>query len=218
MLLDFHSHIPTPNSVFCTDRPFEENEAIPTSQAILVCEGLLPDKWTQDRHVRLFRNLTLTPERQLGEVGLDRRHIAAMNMEMQLEALRLNLDFALDRNKSVTLHCVQETGRMLALLSEPRYRKLRILWHGFTGSEETARELSELGVIISIGPRFKGDIARLFKANNALVLETDYEGGNLVQYFQILQSHYAGCAKALGMTMESLSGYCMEQFYAFTDH
>ena len=100
------------------------------------------------------------------------------------------LAFAIARGRCISLHCVRATKPMLDILSGLKYRPYSILWHGFTGSPETAAELKRLKVILSIGPRFAGNLDDLLDANPFIVPETDYEGSDEAEHQVILRNQY----------------------------
>ena len=186
MLIDFHSHHAAPYSIFCNPDASETAQ----STALLTCAGLLPQLWTQERQQRLYELLDSRADLQVGEIGLDRRFDDIIPMERQLAILKEELAFAISRGRCISLHCVRATKPMLDLLSGLDFRPYSILWHGFTGSPETAAELKKLRVILSVGPRFTGNINELLKANPFIVPETDYEGSDDAEHQRILQNQY----------------------------
>ena len=196
MLTDFHSHIASEFSIVCTDTPNVPN----AGKALMSCIGLLPDKWTEDLESLLYKRLSEDKDLHMGEVGLDRRFQDKIPMEKQLQILKREMLFAIENNRSITLHCVRATGPMTELLSQLKFRPFSVLWHGFTGSEETAKQLYRLGVIVSLGPRMSTDaerIRKIFSANPMTVLETDLstlEGGSQMI---VLTEHYQRVKDAL---------------------
>ena len=185
MLIDFHSHFSSPDSIVCT-----ADSTVSDAGSLLGCVGLLPDKWTAERQQQLFSLLERNPALQLGEVGLDRRFENNLPMDRQIGILKEELEFAVHRNRSISLHCIHATKPMIDILKELKYRPYSILWHGFNGSPETARELAKLNVILSIGPRFNGNIESILQANPYTVPETDYEGSDSLEHRRILESQY----------------------------
>ena len=186
MLIDFHSHFASSDSIVCNADASEPAQ----STALLTCAGLLPQLWTKERQQQLFNLLDSRPDLQMGEVGLDRRFDGILPMEKQTAVLKEELAFAIAQCRCISLHCVRATKPMLDILSELKYRPYSILWHGFTGSPETAAELKKLKVLISIGPRFTGNIDELLKANPLIVPETDYEGSDESEHQVILRNQY----------------------------
>ena len=211
MLVDFHSHLDSCDSIVCTDSPNAEHPR----EALLRCIGLLPDKWYQDLEDKLLQTLKTNETLHLGEVGLDRRFEHIMPIEMQTNALERQIRFAASLNRCISLHCVRETGRMTALLSRLEYRPFSILWHGFTGSPETANELYRIGVAVSIGPSFHGDLNLVLKANPMLALETDYTGSDSLKHHDILAKFYQSTSSVLGIKPEDLQQHCKDVLKIF---
>ena len=201
MLIDFHCHYPSPNALVCTAEPRKE----PPKAFKLRFEGLLPDRWTQQKQQDLYDLILSDKTIQMGEIGLDKRFNDIIPIQKQADILRAELTFAIENNRLVSLHCVHSTGLMLEILEEFKYRPFSIIWHGFTGSSETAARLYKLKVIISIGPRFKGCIRDIFTANPYTVPETDYEGTSEKEYQSILKAQYDRFSSELNMTAEEIS-------------
>ena len=202
MLIDFHSHHPAPYSVICNADASEPGR----NTALLSCAGLLPDQWNEERQQKLFDLLSAGSDLQMGEVGLDRRFESILPMDRQIEILRQELAFATEKNRCISLHCVRATKPMLDILKELDFRPYSILWHGFNGSPETAGELKKLKVLLSIGPRFKGDISLLLSANPFVVPETDYEGSDDAEHRAILQRQYLRFPEGYGEKAEKYFG------------
>ena len=212
MLIDFHSHFPSPSALVCTASP-----SIGAPSACLMrFEGLLPDRWSEARQGELFSLLLSDSSIHMGEIGLDKRFVQTVPMQRQADILRQELSFAFSHERCVSLHCVHATGLMIDILSEFSYRPFSILWHGFTGSPETAARLHTLGVIVSIGSRFSGNLGDIVKANPYTVPETDYEGTDPEAYSSILRARYEHFSTELGMPMEELKASCQSIYNSFS--
>ena len=186
MLIDFHSHLATFNSITCNPDASEPAQ----DTALMKCAGLLPELWTEEKQHQLFDLLDSRTDLHMGEIGLDRRFEDRLPMDRQCSILKEELTFAIARNRCVSLHCVRATKVMLDMLKSLKYRPYSILWHGFTGSPETASELKKIKVLLSIGPRFTGNIDELLKANPFTVPETDYVGTDETEHQIILNNQY----------------------------
>ena len=200
MLIDFHSHFPSSVALVCTASP--SYEAPPA--CLMRFEGLLPDRWSEGRQEELFFLLLSDSSIHMGEIGLDKRFVRTIPMQKQADILRNELAFAVKHDRCVSLHCVHATGLMIEVLSEFRYRPFSVLWHGFTGSAETAAILHRMGVIVSIGERFTGSIGALVKANPFTVPETDYEGTDPEAYERTLRARYERFSLELGTATDEL--------------
>ncbi len=177
-----------------------------TGDCIFRTGELLPQNISKDYDVGLVRS---------SEIGLDRRFSSVLSMDRQVEILKEILQYAENNGIAVTLHCVRETGLMLEILGKMNFEPLTVMWHGFTGSAETAARLHGLGVIISLGLKMSDRVAELYRANPYIVLETDYEGCDFNEYTRELEAHYERCAAALKMSVNELEKRCRELTNAF---
>lgn len=148
------------------------------------------------------------------EVGLDARFTDRVPMEKQIETLESILNYAKENRIPVSLHCVRATGAMIQILQKIRPQRGYCMWHGFTGSPETAAQLEKLGVLVSVGPRFKGSVRNL----TYFVIETDYEGDSAQEHEKILEELYNKCAQELGMSIQKLEEICNERAAAFKNY
>lgn len=113
----------------------------------------------------------------VGEIGLDK--LRGPDIETQIACFRWQLEAGLRLNRPVSVHCVRMWGKMVEILSDyaPFHRRVAI--HAYGGSADTAHQLVEMGVMVSIcGTVFSDDRLRLRKAVSSipakhLLLETD---------------------------------------------
>ena len=218
MRIDFHSHFPRPDSIVCTAEPYAPKNDIP---ALMHFQGLFPDRWTEEKQALLFEQLENNSHIHLGEVGLDKRFSDLLPMQEQADILRSELEFAIQNDRIITLHCVRATGLMLEILDDLyrdglNIRPFSIIWHGFTGSPETARQLARSNIILSIGPRFAGSISDIHRANPATVPETDYEGTDEQEHGRILESQYRRFETELDLSADEVEMHCMNVFGKLT--
>lgn len=229
-MLDFHSHFPSPDAIVCTATPIHE-----PGPSLLSFLGLLPENWTLELENSLIHNLESIDTFHLGEVGLDKRFAQILPLPTQVQVLHRLLNFAVSNNRKVTLHCVHATALMLKLLNEVKFQPFSVLWHGFTGSAETAAQLYKLKVVISLPPRgpfaltqnsptqpsqpqiqHMSLVSRIFQANPMTVLETDYVGSNQKEYDMLLSNHYSHIAEELNVSVSDLEAHCLSVFKTFS--
>ena len=185
-MLDAHCHFQSENSIVCSAQ-------------------LLP------QYINYPFDISLAG---ISEVGLDARFTDRVPMEKQIETLVSILEYAKTNRIPVSLHCVRATGVMIEILQKIRPEKGYCMWHGFTGSVETAAQLEKLGVLVSVGPRFKGSVKDL----GYFVIETDYEGDSAQEHEKILEGLYQKCAQELGMSIQNLEEICNERTAAFKNY
>ena len=111
----------------------------------------------------------------VGEVGLD-YHYEGYDREVQLCLLRMQIELAEKHGLPLIFHCRNATEDFMALMRE--YRPKGVV-HCFSGSAETARELTELGLYLGFGGvlTFKNSkrVKKAFAAvpQERLLFETD---------------------------------------------
>ena len=80
----------------------------------------------------------------IGEIGID-CYWSKEFLEQQKEAFRLQLKTASERNLPVIIHSRESTEIILDILKECRHLELRGVFHAYSGSIETFREIQKLG-------------------------------------------------------------------------
>jgi TatD DNase family protein len=147
-MFDAHCHLPVlvdGVGIVNTSKRDEWQDLATLPSSFVPSVGLLPP-YTDTDIASFFRFLDGHPGYAIGEVGLDRRF---PDRERQEKFLGETIAYATREKRLVTLHCVREDGAMLSLLDG----QTRFLWHGYTGSVESAREAVRKGVTLSLGMR-----------------------------------------------------------------
>jgi TatD DNase family protein len=117
------------------------------------------------------------PACAVGEIGLD-FYWSKEFMAEQMQALEVQLQWAVDLNLPVSLHTREATAETIAIVRKFNPRGLSGVFHCFSGTEEEALEIVELGMHLGIGGAitYPKNPVRNFIAKlppEALVLETD---------------------------------------------
>lgn len=120
----------------------------PTGRGIeLRTAGVHPWRAAEERVADL---LPLAPGVQaVGETGLD--FACRTDRAAQYAALREQLQLACERGLPVVLHCVRAFGEVMRCLAERTPRA--VIFHGFVGSAQQAREALKRGYFLSFGER-----------------------------------------------------------------
>lgn len=156
-------------------------ELVREHRQLYAAPGLHPayaEQWNADAAVRLVELAGDAKTVAIGEIGLD--GVAGPDLEVQERVLRAQLEIALQAGLPVLLHGRKATGRLLTVLRELQVgQQVGGVWHGFSGSLQTARELQALGFCIGVGPILLRPTARKLPQAvvelplEALLLETD---------------------------------------------
>ena len=80
----------------------------------------------------------------IGETGID-CYWSKEFLEQQKDAFRLQLDLAHDLDLPVIIHSRESTEIILDILKECRHLNLRGVFHAYSGSRETFKEIQKLG-------------------------------------------------------------------------
>jgi TatD DNase family protein len=206
-MFDAHRHLNesdfSSDALYCTSKSSQWQSLQLLHYPAFGCAGALGNT-SLPAVETLYAFLKEHPACHVGEVGLDRRF---PEYEQQTGFLSSVLDLAFELDRSVTLHIVQSDGKALFLLKAVGKRLPRLLWHGFTGSVETAKEAARLGCILSLGPglektRLGRNLVNL--SDLPLAVETDYEGKDSEEYSRLLENRYRSIARLLDIQVEAL--------------
>ncbi|MFV0418975.1 MAG: TatD family hydrolase [Dysgonomonas sp.] len=127
----------------------------------------------------------------IGEVGLDK--LKGVEMKIQVEIFRKQIELAIDVQKPLIIHCVKAWDELITL-----YKKYKtdIPWviHGYRGNAEQTKQLSKLGFKFSIGERFNAEALK-YIPNNSIFCETDISDISLCQV-------YASICVSIGLSFD----------------
>jgi TatD DNase family protein len=119
----------------------------------LAAPGLHPlaaHQWNEDSKGELTRLLAEPKVIAVGEIGLDGL-LDFPSATVQEKAFRGQLGLARQAGVPVLLHCRKATGRLLEILRDEGAEKIGGIWHGFSGSRETALAAIDLGFALAFG-------------------------------------------------------------------
>lgn len=196
-MFDAHAHIGdilTEDALICTS---QSNEYTKVRMYPHRAYGLLPPLSGKALE-ELYSAVQGDSSSLIGEFGVDRRYDDPAEEEVLLSILEL----AHEADRCFILHQVGHTDRLLKALDQ--FTSLPpFIVHGFTGSAETAREISRRGGIISLGPRSENtrDFRKLLTF--PFLLETDLPVGR--QQKHTIELWYDSIAKHLDIDVEDLS-------------
>ncbi len=119
----------------------------------LTAPGLHPlaaHLWSESTADELTGLLAAENAVAIGEIGLDGQ-LDFPPAGVQEKAFRGQLRLARETGLPVVLHCRKATGRLLEILREEGAGECGGIWHGFSGSRETAAAAIELGFALAFG-------------------------------------------------------------------
>lgn len=110
------------------------------------CLGVHPTSVNAEwkKEIELLENYSDRKIYAIGEVGID-CYWSKEYIEAQKEVFRIMLNMAHERNLPVIIHSRDAGDIILTILKEHRHLNLRGVFHAFSGSIETYREIQKLG-------------------------------------------------------------------------
>lgn len=149
-------------------------------EKIFPCLGLHPTSVNADweKEMALMEGYLDRKIHAIGEIGID-CYWSKEFLSEQKEAFKIQLQMAHERNLPVIIHSRESTEIILDILKECRSLDLRGVFHAYSGSKETFKEIQKLGDwYIGIGGVLtfkKASIAETVKEIplERIVLETD---------------------------------------------
>ena len=176
----------------------------PTGRGIeLRTAGIHP--WDADKEDIAALGTLPADVQAIGETGLD--YARGAGRQQQLAAFRAQLALARDRQLPVVLHCVRAFEPLMRELaaSEPR----AVIFHGFIGSPEQARQALAKGYCLSFGERTFASPKTLAALRGTplsqLFLETDDSPVPIAEI-------YARAAEAKGVPEEVLQRAILDNY------
>lgn len=132
----------------------------------------------QQSHLEELRRLLQHPKVvAVGEVGLDR--LVESSWQAQEDVFIQSIRLAREADKPLLIHARRSTERILELLRQEGAEQVGGIFHAFSGSLETARQIIDMNFVLGVGgvvtyasARRLPEVVREVPAA-ALVLETD---------------------------------------------
>lgn len=125
-------------------------ESIPGTLAAPGTHPLASASWNSEFAAVLEEMLSRESVAAVGEIGLDGSP-GMPAAAVQEQVLREQLGIAIAADLPVVLHCRKATGRLLEILRQESAHRVGGIWHGFSGSLETARAAMGLGFGLAFG-------------------------------------------------------------------
>lgn len=86
----------------------------------------------------------------VGEIGLDYYWDKTFNIE-QMDAFEKQIELSIQHQRPIVIHSRESTKDTIATVAKYKSKNVRGVFHCFTGSIETAREIMKLGFYLGIG-------------------------------------------------------------------
>ncbi len=143
---DIHTHNP-----LATDAVINLTPGMAMRPDALYSVGIHP--WCPETDFGWVERMARHPQVvMIGECGIDRLR-SPLTPDRQIELLRRHAELAEQTGKPLILHVVRAYNDIMALHRQMRPSQPWII-HGFRGKPQLARQLTDMGIHISLGPKF----------------------------------------------------------------
>lgn len=201
--IDIHTHI------FCADNDHVQivnldlNQPCPErgyySYGIHPWEADKADFPMETAFKNLEERLKLPNVLALGEAGLDKMHKATYDQQIVLFERQIELSEALQ--KPMILHDVKSHNEIIAL--RKKYKALQPwILHGFSGTEQDIRQLTGLGIYLSVGESLLHPERKIYKSFKYIDLDYIFLETDMAKVG--IETIYDEAAKLLGIDIAVL--------------
>ena len=150
----------------------------------------------------------------LGEAGLDKMHKESFEQQIAIFDRQIELSEALQ--KPMILHDVKSHNEIIALRKKHKAKQPWIL-HGFNGTEQDIRQLTEHGLYLSVGESLLHSERKITKSLKNIPLDLLFWETDMAEIG--IETIYEAAAKLLEMDLETLQTRIFANFaQLFEEH
>jgi len=157
---------------------------------------------TVEEKIKTLRQIASNPSiLAIGETGLDK--LCPIDFNFQKEIFKHQISIAKESKKPLIIHCVKAYKEVQQLLKETS-PAVPVIFHGFRGKPQLAKELVKAGFYLSFGSLFNKESVEATPFNR-IFLETDDKGVEIEEVYNLI-------AEVKGVAVEELVGMVGENF------
>ena len=162
---------------------------------------------------KLEERLKLPNVLALGEAGLDKMHKASFEKQIELFKRQIELSEALQ--KPMILHDVRSHNEIIALRKKHKARQPWIL-HGFNGTEQDIKQLTGLGLYLSVGESLLHSERKITKSLKNIPLDLLFFETDMAEIG--IEKIYEKAAKLLDIDVAVLQRRLFTNFVRLFEH
>ena len=162
---------------------------------------------------KLEERLKLPNVLALGEAGLDKMHKASFEKQIELFKRQIELSEALQ--KPMILHDVRSHNEIIALRKKHKAKQPWIL-HGFNGTEQDIKQLTGLGLYLSVGESLLHSERKITKSLKNIPLDLLFFETDMAEIG--IETIYEKAAKLLDIDVAVLQRRLFTNFVRLFEH
>lgn len=211
--LDFHTHQLSNDEANIDILNIRQGHPLPLS-SVLFGYGIHPWDSTQEKKFKLTNDIANNKNLiYIGEAGLDKLKGAQLNI--QVEIFKQHISASEKWGKPLLIHCVRCFNELIQLHKE--YAPIqKWIVHGYRGSTQLAKQLTEAGFLLSFGAGIfnkKSKAAQSLKAipKDHFLLETDDSSSTIKEV-------YEAAAEIVQLSVDDLKKVVLNNFTRATSN
>jgi TatD DNase family protein len=157
---------------------------------------------TVEEKIKTLKQIASDPSiLAIGETGLDK--LCNVDFNLQKEIFNCQILIAKEVKKPLIIHCVKAYNEVQQLLKETQ-PNVPVIFHGFRGKPQLAKELTEAGFYLSFGNLFNKESVEITPFDR-IFLETDDKDVEIEEIYKLI-------AEVKGVPVEKLVEAVGENF------
>ena len=157
---------------------------------------------TIEEKIKILKQIVSDPSiLAIGETGLDK--LCSVDFNLQKEVFNAQITIAKQVKKPLIIHCVKAYDEIQQMLKEAQIN-VPVIFHGFRGKPQLAKELAKAGFYLSFGNLFNTESLEMTPLNR-IFLETDDKNLGIEEIYELV-------AEVKGVSVEKLIETVDENF------
>jgi len=166
--VNIHTHNLNDKNLFSIRNIFLYKNSISESyQSLGLHPWHLPEFDIEAEILKIEQNISNKNVIALGECGLDK--LVNVDFDLQIATFEKIISLSEKYSKPIIIHCVKSYNEIINIRKETN---LQIPWiiHGYNGNHETAKQLNDKNIYISVGRQIFNKTSKIFKSFKGLNL------------------------------------------------
>lgn len=138
---------------------------------------------TIEEKIKILKQIASNPSiLAIGETGLDK--LCPIDFDLQKEVFNSHISIAKEVKKPLIIHCVKAYNEIQQVLKETQ-TNVPVIFHGFKGKPQLAKELTKAGFYLSFGNFFNKESVETTPFNY-IFLETDDKDVGIEEIYKLV--------------------------------
>ena len=138
---------------------------------------------TVEKKIKILEQIASNPSiLAIGETGLDK--LCPIDFNLQKEIFNYQISIAKEVKKPLIIHCVKAYDEIQQMLKKAQIN-VPVIFHGFRGKPQLAKELTKAGFYLSFGNLFNKESLETIPLDH-IFLETDDKNSEITEIYTLV--------------------------------